>query len=62
MIISSYDPRALHQAFGIGMSDVEGLGVGAGWGRVAPDVVWAKLTSLRDGARLASERVFGQVD
>lgn len=36
MIISSYDPRALHQAFGIGMSDVEGLGVGAGWGRVAP--------------------------
>ena len=30
----------------------------AGWGRVAEDVVWAKLTSLRDGARLASKRLF----
>ncbi|MGW0705552.1 class I tRNA ligase family protein [Streptomyces sp. NPDC002643] len=36
MIISTYDPRALQQAFGIGMSSVEGLGVGAGWGRVVP--------------------------
>ena len=30
----------------------------AGWGRVAEDVVWAKLMSLRDGARLASRRLF----
>jgi 5-methyltetrahydropteroyltriglutamate--homocysteine methyltransferase len=30
----------------------------AGWGRVAADVVWAKLTSLSDGARLASQRLF----
>ena len=36
MIISEYDPEALHDAFGIGMSGIEGLGVGAGWGRVAP--------------------------
>ena len=30
----------------------------AGWGRVAGDVVWAKLASLSDGARLASQRLF----
>ncbi|WP_405773634.1 class I tRNA ligase family protein [Streptomyces sp. NBC_00859] len=36
MIINTYDPEALHSAFGIEMSSIEGLGVGAGWGRVAP--------------------------
>jgi 5-methyltetrahydropteroyltriglutamate--homocysteine methyltransferase len=36
-----------------------GFDTSAGWGRVAQDVVWAKLKSLRDGARLASERLFG---
>ncbi|MGW1616086.1 class I tRNA ligase family protein [Streptomyces sp. NPDC002285] len=36
MITSTYDPRALEPAFGIGMSGVEGLGTGAGWGRVEP--------------------------
>lgn len=36
MIFSKYDPDLLEPAFGIGMSDVEGLGTGAGWGRVAP--------------------------
>ncbi|MGP3948150.1 class I tRNA ligase family protein [Streptomyces sp. 7N604] len=36
MIINTYDPSALYEAFGIEMSSVEGLGVGAGWGRVAP--------------------------
>lgn len=36
-----------------------GFDTSAGWGRVAEDVVWAKLTSMRDGARLASERLFG---
>ncbi|MEW1547318.1 class I tRNA ligase family protein [Streptomyces tsukubensis] len=36
MIINRYDESVLHEAFGIGMSGVEGLGVGAGWGRVAP--------------------------
>jgi len=34
-----------------------GFDTSAGWGRVAPDVVWAKLGSLRAGARLASERL-----
>ncbi|WP_200261954.1 class I tRNA ligase family protein [Streptomyces sp. HSG2] len=36
MIISTYDPRILEPAFGIHMSEVEGLGTGAGWGRVLP--------------------------
>lgn len=36
MIIDVYDDSALHEAFGIDMSDIEGLGVGAGWGRVLP--------------------------
>jgi 5-methyltetrahydropteroyltriglutamate--homocysteine methyltransferase len=35
-----------------------GFDTSAGWGRVAPDVVWAKLRSLRDGAKIASERLF----
>ena len=36
MIISSYDTGALHELFGIDMSSIDGLGVGAGWGRVVP--------------------------
>jgi 5-methyltetrahydropteroyltriglutamate--homocysteine methyltransferase len=36
-----------------------GFDTSAGWGRVSPDVVWAKMKSLSDGARLASERLFG---
>ncbi|MFM9499704.1 class I tRNA ligase family protein [Streptomyces galilaeus] len=36
MIFSRYDPKDLEAAFGIRMSSIEGLGVGAGWGRVAP--------------------------
>ncbi|MBO0756767.1 MAG: cobalamin-independent methionine synthase II family protein [Bradyrhizobiaceae bacterium] len=36
-----------------------GFDTSAGWGRVAEDVVWAKLKSLREGALLASERLFG---
>jgi 5-methyltetrahydropteroyltriglutamate--homocysteine methyltransferase len=35
-----------------------GFDTSAGWGRVAEDVVWAKLASLRDGARIASARLF----
>ncbi len=35
-----------------------GFDTSAGMGRVAEDVVWAKLEALRDGARLASERLF----
>jgi 5-methyltetrahydropteroyltriglutamate--homocysteine methyltransferase len=35
-----------------------GFDTSAGWGRVAEDVVWAKLASLADGARLASRRLF----
>ncbi len=37
-----------------------GFDTSAGWGRVAEDVVWAKLSSLRDGARLASDRLFSR--
>jgi methionyl-tRNA synthetase len=36
VIIDTYDPGALHEAFGIDMSSVDGIGVGTGWGRVAP--------------------------
>lgn len=36
-----------------------GFDTSAGMGRVASDVVWAKLKSLRDGARIASQRLFG---
>jgi 5-methyltetrahydropteroyltriglutamate--homocysteine methyltransferase len=37
-----------------------GFDTSAGWGRVAEDVVWAKFASLRDGARLASDRLFAR--
>jgi 5-methyltetrahydropteroyltriglutamate--homocysteine methyltransferase len=37
-----------------------GFDTSAGNGRVAPDIVWGKLAALRDGARLASERLFGR--
>jgi 5-methyltetrahydropteroyltriglutamate--homocysteine methyltransferase len=36
-----------------------GFDTSAGWGRVAEDVVWAKLASLHEGARIASQRLFG---
>jgi 5-methyltetrahydropteroyltriglutamate--homocysteine methyltransferase len=36
-----------------------GFDTSAGMGRVAEDVVWAKLAALSEGARLASERLFG---
>ena len=35
-----------------------GFDTSAGWGRVAEDVVWAKLRTLREGANLASKRLF----
>jgi 5-methyltetrahydropteroyltriglutamate--homocysteine methyltransferase len=35
-----------------------GFDTSAGWGRVAEDVVWAKLRSMRDGAELATERLY----
>jgi 5-methyltetrahydropteroyltriglutamate--homocysteine methyltransferase len=35
-----------------------GFDTSAGWGRVAEDVVWAKLGSLCEGAQLASKRLF----
>ena len=35
-----------------------GFDTSAGMGRVAEDVVWAKLRSLADGARIASKRLF----
>ena len=37
-----------------------GFDTSAGAGRVAEDVVWAKLASLSDGARIASARLFGK--
>jgi 5-methyltetrahydropteroyltriglutamate--homocysteine methyltransferase len=37
-----------------------GFDTSAGMGRVAEDVVWAKLRALHDGARLASARLFGR--
>ena len=35
-----------------------GFDTSAGWGRVAGDVVWAKLRSLSEGARIASAHLF----
>ncbi len=35
-----------------------GFDTSAGWGRVAEDVVWAKLRTLREGADLASGRLY----
>jgi 5-methyltetrahydropteroyltriglutamate--homocysteine methyltransferase len=35
-----------------------GFDTSAGMGRVAEDVVWAKLTALKEGAQLASQRLF----
>jgi 5-methyltetrahydropteroyltriglutamate--homocysteine methyltransferase len=34
-----------------------GFDTSAGMGRVAPDVVWAKLRALTEGARIASQRI-----
>jgi 5-methyltetrahydropteroyltriglutamate--homocysteine methyltransferase len=36
-----------------------GFDTSAGMGRVTEDVVWAKLRALRDGAKIASHRLFG---
>ncbi len=36
-----------------------GFDTSAGRGRVAEDVVWAKLAALAEGARIASRRLFG---
>jgi 5-methyltetrahydropteroyltriglutamate--homocysteine methyltransferase len=36
-----------------------GFGTFAGWEMVAPSVVWAKLGALREGAELASKRLWG---
>ena len=35
-----------------------GFSTAAGWGNVAPDIVWAKLASLAEGARLASAELW----
>jgi 5-methyltetrahydropteroyltriglutamate--homocysteine methyltransferase len=35
-----------------------GFDTAAGWGRVAEDVVWAKLRSMREGADIATARLF----
>jgi 5-methyltetrahydropteroyltriglutamate--homocysteine methyltransferase len=35
-----------------------GFDTSAGWGRVAEDVVWAKLRTLRSGADITSKRLF----
>ncbi len=46
------DPRRI-----MGGTDC-GFDTSAGMGRVAADVVWAKLRSLCEGARIASTRLF----
>lgn len=35
-----------------------GFDTSAGWGRVAEDVVWAKLRAMREGAELATHRLY----
>ena len=35
-----------------------GFGTAAGLGEVAEEIVWEKLAAMRDGARLASQRLF----
>jgi 5-methyltetrahydropteroyltriglutamate--homocysteine methyltransferase len=35
-----------------------GFDTSAGWGRVAEDVVWAKLRAMREGAELATRRLY----
>jgi 5-methyltetrahydropteroyltriglutamate--homocysteine methyltransferase len=35
-----------------------GFDTSAGWGRVAEDVVWAKLRAMREGAKLATRRLY----
>jgi 5-methyltetrahydropteroyltriglutamate--homocysteine methyltransferase len=35
-----------------------GFDTSAGWGRIAEDVVWTKLASMREGVALASQRLF----
>ena len=37
-----------------------GFGTGAGLGAVHTDIVWAKLAALAEGARLASDRLWGR--
>jgi len=37
-----------------------GFDTSAGMGRVAEDVVWAKLAAMRDGAAIASQRLFAR--
>jgi len=46
------DPRRLQAGTDCGFD------TSAGMGRIAEDVVWAKLESLVEGARLASARLF----
>ncbi len=36
MIISTYRVEAMHRIYGMDMSDIGGIGIGSGWGRVAP--------------------------
>jgi 5-methyltetrahydropteroyltriglutamate--homocysteine methyltransferase len=36
-----------------------GFDTAAGRGRVTADVVWAKMRSMAEGARIASGRLFG---
>jgi len=37
-----------------------GFDTSAGMGRVTEDVVWAKLAAMAEGARIATQRLFGQ--
>ena len=37
-----------------------GFGTSAGRDRIHPEIVWAKLTALAEGAQLASKRLWGK--
>ena len=39
-----------------------GFSTFAGYTMVTPDVVWAKMKTMADGAKLATERLWGQGD
>jgi transposase len=55
---SAFEETTAYRSRVIASSDC-GFGTFAGWEMVAPSVVWAKLRALREGAELASKRLWG---
>ena len=54
MNVSVFSTKELHQAFGIEMSSVEKMSVGAGWGRVAPGVTSDHTSTTRPSSSSSS--------